>query len=181
VQTLVDRTKMKLTVLSCLLTFSAAELTSVSTDFEEGSMSPWNTSGNSWNIQSFHLSSVAKPPSGDKYLVTGRNLEVDSGTADLQSPVFTALPGHFVQFSCWVQAKQNNLQLLFSFYSFNFIHFNSLFKSADFSPRRDGRHSLRVPVHDFKLRVARCFHSSAHQSPHQRFGMQIEPTHIQLI
>jgi len=119
---------MKLTVLSCLLTFIAAEHTSISTDFEEGSMSPWNTSGNSWNIQSFHLSSFAKPPSGDKYLVAGRNLEVDSGTADLQSPMFTALPGHFFQFSCWVQV--------------NFIHFNSLFKSADFTPRRDGRHSL---------------------------------------
>jgi len=113
---------MKLTVLSCLLTFSAAELTSISTDFEEGSMSPWNTSGRSWNIQSFHLSSVAKPPSGDKYLVAGRNLEVDSGTADLQSPVFTALPGHFFQFSCWMQSKQNNLQVLFSFFhSISFI------------------------------------------------------------
>ena len=165
---------MKLIVLSCLLTFSAAELTSISTDFEEGSTSPWNISGRSWNIQSFNLSSVAKLPSGEKYLVASRNLELDSGTADLQSPTFTALPGHFVQFSCWVQSKQNNFQVPPSNYSFNLIHFNSLFKSADFTPRRNRRHSIRVPVHVFKLRVARCFHSFAHKSSHQRFGMQIE-------
>jgi len=125
------------------------------------------------------LSSVAKPPSGDKYLVAGRNLEVDSGTADLQSPMFTALPGHFVQFSCWVQAKQNNLQVLFSFFhsiSFILIRYSNqlillqdetediLFESQSASLSSDWRAvSIHLPV-KVPTNVSLIFRASVHQN-----------------
>lgn len=95
----------------------------VSSDFESGTMSPWfdQSPGQvNWQVENFDSpfetnSPTPQPLNGTKYLRAVRNANLQSGTAILSSPLFTALPGDQISFSFWIRSRRlqtNTLEVI---------------------------------------------------------------------
>ena len=86
----------------------------LSNDFESGTMSPWfdQSPGQvQWKVESYESpfetdSPAPQPLNGTKYLRSVRNANLQSGTAILSSPLFTALPGDQISFSFWIRSRR---------------------------------------------------------------------------